>query len=97
MIAVTQINILGSELKTSTSTIINHARSSGWVIFDVLVNGLSKNFDIVNVNNNTGIITIPQLLQRGDLVQVAYKMIPDLPVQYFPEFSSLDFNNDFTI
>jgi hypothetical protein len=97
MIAVTQINILGSETKTYNSTTINHARSAGYIIFDVLVNGLSKNFDVVSVDDYTGKIIIPEVLQRGDLVQVAYKYIPRVPVAYFPEFSSLDFTNDFTI
>lgn len=97
MIANTQIRILGSETKTPTSTIINHARSSGWEIFDVIVNGYSKNFDVVTINNYTGFITIPQILERGDLVQVLYKMFPKIPVENIAEFDSADFNNDFLI
>ena len=97
MLAITQISIIGSETKVSGSTYINHARSSGWEIIDVIVNGYSKNFDIVTVDNYTGLIIVPQILERGDLVQVLYKMIPKIGTGYLPEFSSLDFNNDFVI
>lgn len=97
MLAITQISILGSEKKVGTSTYINHARSSGWEIVDVIVNGYSKNFDVVTIDNYTGLIIVPQILNRGDLVQVLFKMIPKLRTGYVAEFSSLDFNNDFVI
>jgi hypothetical protein len=104
MIGVTQIRILGSEKKLGGKTYINHARSSGRIIFDVLVNGYSKNFSdvdtdtgYVSVSDNTGIIIVNEELERGDLVQVLFKMFPEIPVQFFPDFDLLDFNNDFVI
>jgi hypothetical protein len=97
VIAVTQIRILGSETKVGGSTYINHARSSGREIFDVIVNGYSKNFNVVTVTNTTGIIIIPELLERGDLVQVLFKMFPTIPVVQVGEFDPADFNTDFLI
>lgn len=97
MLAITQISIIGSEKKLLGNTYINHARSSGWEIIDVIVNGYSKNFDLITVDNYTGLIMIQEELERGDLVQVLYKMIPKIGTGYLPEFSSLDFNNDFVI
>lgn len=97
MLAITQISILGSEKKVLGSTYLNHARSSGWEVIDVIVNGYSKNFDVVSVDNYTGLIIVPEILGRGDLVQVLFKMIPKLRTGYVAEFSSLDFNNDFVI
>lgn len=97
MLGITQITILGSEIKVSGSTYINHARSSGWEIIDVIVNGYSKNFTVVSVDNYKGLVVIPEILERGDLVQILFKFIPRIKTAYTPEFDKLDFNNDFVI
>lgn len=97
MIAATQIRIIGSETKVGGATIINHARSSGRQIFDVIVNGLSKNFNVVTVDDTTGFITIPEILERGDLVQVLFRIFPQIPVATVGEFDPANFTNDFLV
>lgn len=97
MIAVTHYTCIGSEEKSGANTIIYHTRSSGLKMIDVIVKGNSKLFNNVTVDDYYGKVTIPQTLVKGDLVQFVYKVMPELPLPIIPEFSSSDFNSDFTI
>lgn len=97
MIAVTQMTMLGSELVIAGETWVYHSRSSGRTIFDVIVKGYSKNFTVVDVDDSMGLIKIPEVLERGDLVQVLFRMFPEIPVAQVAEFAASDFSNEFNI
>lgn len=97
MIAVTHYTCIGSEEKSSGNTIIYHTRSSGYVLFDVIVRGSSYLFTSVTVDDTYGKVTIPLTLLKGELVQFVFKIRPTMPVPVVAEFSSTDFNSDFLI
>lgn len=91
MIAVNHYRVTGNEDKTLTETILYNHASSGYEMIDVIVNGYSKNFSIVTVDNTYGKVTVPELLERNDHVVFICKTLPRFATDR--EFSPINFDS----
>lgn len=97
MIARYQHIIKGNEYKNALTRIQTPA--IGLKTLNIIVSGVSYR-EVDEMNEATGVLTLPFEMEKGDSVVVLYKVIPRNGAVIIPsgaEFDSEDFTSDFVI
>ena len=90
MIAKVQYTCIGSEVITGGNTEIYFHPASGLKIIDTIVKGYSKP---LTVDEETGLVTVDEVLVKGDTVVVLYKTLPRFGAAALTDFDLADFES----
>jgi hypothetical protein len=92
MIKSASYTCIGSEVNDGINTEVYFPCASGLKIIDTIVNGKSRR---LTVKEETGFVLVDELLGRGEVVTIIYKVIPRNILGTQREFDPSNFGDEF--